>query len=234
MFQYNKKLNDNDIYTNRPETTSLNNNNNNNNDYDCLPNCVALCCKGLLGIFACGAGITAIGLILGLALFNIVLHIVSLVYIEKYKNDMYCDNDIISPYTWMLVYSIVGICGGVFSFGENKYYNFIIYAFLLAWLIVGSVMFWGTCEDAGMPKSINTLFYINLISGFIMVCGVFDNNKKEKKSNNKNNNNIDNNNNIENDNDIEKKNNFVLIIILNFIYLLGLENKSTVILSLIL
>lgn len=156
-----------------------------NDDYEhnCLSCCIVSCCGGLAGIFACGAGVALFGLMIGLIFFNFVLHIVSLVYIGKHKHDMYCDNDIISPYTWMMVYSIIGLITCVISFNKDNFIN-IIYAFFLAWLIVGAVMFWGTCEDAGMPKSINTLFYINLISGFIMICcGTSENNKKDNKEN---------------------------------------------------
>lgn len=47
----------------------------------------------------------------------------------------------------------------------------IVYSlFLLAWLIVGAIMFWGKLDPAGACRGVKTYMYVFLILGFIGVC----------------------------------------------------------------
>lgn len=155
-------------------------------------NCFKLCC-------VCNFIIIFFSIIISLYLFPLILGIVSLDFNEKHKNEMDCNNNFIEPYVWLLVYSIINIVLFVIQFiiDINSYKSyFYLYKFVinLILLIVGSISFWNSCENS-MPKSMNKLFYVNLIIGYILLFIKFKFIKKSK-----------NNNNNDNENDNEKQN----------------------------
>lgn len=127
------------------------------------------------------------------------LPIAEIVMAEKFRGDMSCPNNIISPYTWMLIEGIVGI------FFKGLYgVNFVMYMydkrdgitilvmpmymlaiFNFAWTITGAVMFWRNCIDLE-TKSMNdfywTILIINIVISFstlVSNCCNDSNNKKK-------------------------------------------------------
>lgn len=134
----------------------------------------------------CGLICIAFGMLFIIGLF-FALPIAEIVMAEKYRADMSCPNDIISPYTWMLTEGIVGIfvyglCGIIFSVAidgtDNSKALAVLFSvplwflsmFQCAWIIVGAIMFWRDCIDLE-TKSMNdfywTVLIINLVSLYI-------------------------------------------------------------------
>lgn len=147
-----------------------------------VPSCCTLICVAFGFLFVLGS--------------FFALPVAEIIMAEKYRQDMSCPNDIISPYTWMLVEGIVGIfiyglygivtallltdgqsskvLGGLFCIPL-----WILTVFHFAWIIVGAIMFWRDCIDLE-TKSMNDFYWavliINLVS--LYVSGNNNNNKK--------------------------------------------------------
>ncbi len=123
------------------------------------------------------------------------LPIAEIVMAEKYRQDMSCPNDLISPYTWMLTEGIVGIfiyglCGilcALMITGSDSSKKtgvvlciplWLLSVFHLAWLIVGAVMFWRDCIDLE-TKSMNDFYWAVLIINFVSLYLSGKNNNKD-------------------------------------------------------
>ena len=119
-------------------------------------------------------------------LFGLVLPIIQIAFAAKYQNDMVCNiSTIVSPYTWLMTTGIIGLCFGVFTlfftlnilttatlmdmFLMFSTFCLIPFAFFsLAWMIVGSVMFWRDCNDME-PRPINQLISASLIIQYVHI-----------------------------------------------------------------
>jgi len=149
--------------------------------------CLMCMCGSFLGLIVCG--------------LLYLLPIIEIVMAIEHKNDMQCDS-FISPYTWLIVQGILGICiatGIIFTCGafstisntnenENMQTCIIMFSYIfiitialcdIVWLIIGSVMFWRDCYDL-KPSSMNTLFWVVLIMSWMSVYGSFQT-KNDKK-----------------------------------------------------
>ncbi len=102
------------------------------------------------------------------------LPIVEIVFGILYFNQINCISDVgVSLDIWLIVKgstSILTICTvGTVLYLQSIFTLPCIYLFQLfnlAWLILGSVIFWRYCSNL-IPDSINILMYVSLILGYI-------------------------------------------------------------------
>lgn len=142
-------------------------------------NSTSNCCSATCSMFC-----ATFGFLFVMGLF-FALPIAEIIMAEKYRDDMSCPNDIISPYTWMLTEGIVGIfiygfCGIVSALllidnDSSKTVGVILYIplvilsmFHFAWIIVGAIMFWRDCIDLE-TKSMNDFYWAVLIINLVSI-----------------------------------------------------------------
>lgn len=172
-----------------PESLVVNNTNNSNSSAENTVKCCIIgtsnLCMGILILFAFGLFYT--------------LPITEFIMATEHRHEMKCDS-FMSPYTWMIVEGIIGMfigtvfslitVGGFIAIQENENENcilsivtilgiplIIVNVFNFVWLIIGSIMFWRDCSNLE-PESMNTLYWIVLIFGWISIFVAI---KSEKK-----------------------------------------------------
>lgn len=123
---------------------------------------------------------------------GLVFPILKMIWAHKYHSKLECEDYIIPPYIWFNVEAMTDLftnmtyifmMAGYMMMGYDlylpveKYWGhpfYILSIFHLAWLIIGSVMFWCDC-DYFLNTSINHLFWTTLIVGLVTeVKKIFD------------------------------------------------------------
>lgn len=102
-----------------------------------------------------------------------------------YKDDVVCETDVVDIPVWLIVKGATGLFVVVFlvmailaSVTRNDCFVgliatftipfFLSCIFSLAWLIIGSVVFWRDCIHL-TPTSVNTLMWCSLIIGYVSI-----------------------------------------------------------------
>lgn len=117
----------------------------------------------------------------------IILSLTQLIMNDKYHNELQCSS-LVTPYNWMIIEASVtlntiffellsliihdskNICPLMNCISPKMicFFPKMIGIFHMTWLIIGSIVFWHDCMNS-MPKPMNVLFWITLISSWLLV-----------------------------------------------------------------
>ena len=146
-----------------------------------------------IGCVSCVGGFS----VLMILLIFTALPISELIMGSIYKNQIDCVTEIVNIDTWLIVKGSIGLFVVVFLSilvvavaTEEEYLLrlsvtstipfYLSCLFSLAWLIVGSVIFWRDCIDLS-PRSVNTMMWCSLIIGYVLIYIQWTTSNKKKK-----------------------------------------------------